>query len=184
MASGSGIPQVKGVILGFFKMKWFRILWIKITAGALGIGAGLSLGREGPSIQIGAVAAQGLSRLMGRTRMEERYLITSGASAGLAAAFNAPLAGTMFALEELHRNFRALSFSLQWLPLFPPPLCPSSFSDRRQVFPFLSLSICHRNTCGVWRLSPFPVDSQVSFSITVCSIWTLFTVFPSSEANI
>lgn len=105
MASGSGIPQVKGVILGFFKMKWFRILWVKITAGALGIGAGLSLGREGPSIQIGAVAAQGLSRLMGRTRMEERYLITSGASAGLAAAFNAPLAGTMFALEELHRNF-------------------------------------------------------------------------------
>lgn len=105
MASGSGIPQVKGVILGFFKMKWFRILWVKITAGALGIGAGLSLGREGPSIQIGAVAAQGLSRFMGRTRMEERYLITSGASAGLAAAFNAPLAGTMFALEELHRNF-------------------------------------------------------------------------------
>ena len=96
---------MKGVILGFFKMKWFRILWVKITAGALGIGAGLSLGREGPSIQIGAVAAQGLSRLMGRTRMEERYLITSGASAGLAAAFNAPLAGTMFALEELHRNF-------------------------------------------------------------------------------
>lgn len=57
MASGSGIPQVKGVILGFFKMKWFRILWVKIAAGALGIGAGLSLGREGPSIQIGAVAA-------------------------------------------------------------------------------------------------------------------------------
>lgn len=105
MASGSGIPQVKGVILGLYKMKWFRILWVKILAGALGIGAGLSLGREGPSIQIGAVAAQGLSRFLGRTRMEERYLITSGASAGLAAAFNAPLAGMMFALEELHRNF-------------------------------------------------------------------------------
>lgn len=105
MAGGSGIPQVKGVILGLYKMKWFRILWVKIIAGALGIGAGLSLGREGPSIQIGAVAGQGLSRLLGRTRMEERYLITSGASAGLAAAFNAPLAGMMFALEELHRNF-------------------------------------------------------------------------------
>ena len=56
MAGGSGIPQVKGVILGLYKMKWFRILWVKIIAGALGIGAGLSLGREGPSIQIGAVA--------------------------------------------------------------------------------------------------------------------------------
>jgi len=105
MAGGSGIPQVKGVVLGLMKMKWFRILWVKILAGAIGIGAGLSLGREGPSIQIGAVAGQGFSRLLGRTRMEERYLITSGASAGLAAAFNAPLAGMMFALEELHRNF-------------------------------------------------------------------------------
>lgn len=92
-------------------MKWLRILWVKILAGAIGIGAGLSLGREGPSIQIGAVAGQGLSRMLGRTRMEERYLITSGASAGLAAAFNAPLAGMMFALEELHRNFPAPSFS-------------------------------------------------------------------------
>ena len=149
MASGSGIPQVKGVILGFFKMKWFRILWVKITAGALGIGAGLSLGREGPSIQIGAVAAQGLSRLMGRTRMEERYLITSGASAGLAAAFNLPWRERCSRWRSSTAIFRALSFSLQWLPLFPPPLCPSSFSDRRQVFPFLFLSICRRNTCGV-----------------------------------
>ena len=87
------------------KMRWLHILWVKLTAGIIGIGAGLSLGREGPSIQLGAVTAQGVSRLMGRTRMEERYLLTSGASAGLAAAFNAPLAGVIFALEELHRNF-------------------------------------------------------------------------------
>ena len=104
-AGGSGIPQIKGVILGAIRLRWFRVLWVKLVGGILGIGLGLSLGREGPSIQIGAVAAQGMSRLFGRTRMEERYLITAGASAGLAAAFNAPLAGVMFALEELHRNF-------------------------------------------------------------------------------
>ena len=108
MAGGSGIPQVKGVILGLMRMNWFRILWVKLTAGVIGLGAGLSLGREGPSIQLGAVTAQGVSRFLGRTRMEERYLITSGASAGLAAAFNAPLAGVMFSLEELHRNFSAV----------------------------------------------------------------------------
>lgn len=105
LAGGSGIPQVKGAILGFIKMRWLRILWVKLLAGVIGIGAGLSLGREGPSIQLGAVTAQGISRLLKRTRMEERYLLTSGASAGLAAAFNAPLAGVIFALEELHRNF-------------------------------------------------------------------------------
>lgn len=104
-AGGSGIPQVKGIILGALRMKWFSILWVKLVSGIVGIGLGLSLGREGPSIQLGAVTAQGLSRGLGRSRMEERYLITAGASAGLAAAFNAPLAGAIFALEELHRNF-------------------------------------------------------------------------------
>jgi len=108
MAGGSGIPQVKGVILGFMRMNWLRVLWVKLTGGVIGLGAGLSLGREGPSIQLGAVTAQGISRVLGRTRMEERYLITSGASAGLAAAFNAPLAGVIFSLEELHRNFSAV----------------------------------------------------------------------------
>ena len=73
--------------------------------GIVGIGLGLSLGREGPSIQISAVTAQGLSRALGRTRMEERYLITAGASAGLAAAFNAPLAGVMFAYGRTAPQF-------------------------------------------------------------------------------
>ncbi|MBO5993279.1 MAG: chloride channel protein, partial [Acidaminococcaceae bacterium] len=66
MAGGSGIPQVKGVILGLMRMNWFRILWVKLTAGVIGLGAGLSLGREGPSIQLGAVTAQGVSRFLGR----------------------------------------------------------------------------------------------------------------------
>jgi len=105
MVSGSGIPQVKGAILGFMKMKWLSVLIYKFIGGILAIGAGLSLGREGPSIQLGATIGQGLSRRLGRTRMEERYLMTSGASAGLAAAFNAPLAGVIFSLEELHKNF-------------------------------------------------------------------------------
>ena len=105
MAAGSGIPQVKGIILGLMKMNWLRVLINKFIGGVLAIGAGLSLGREGPSIQLGAAIGQGISRKLGRSRMEERYLLTSGASAGLAAAFNAPLAGVIFSLEELHKNF-------------------------------------------------------------------------------
>ncbi len=105
LVSGSGIPQVKGVVSGHLEMNWASTIWWKFIGGILAIGAGLSLGREGPSIQLGAAAGQGVNRLFGGLRIEERILITSGASAGLAAAFNAPLAAVIFSLEELHKNF-------------------------------------------------------------------------------
>lgn len=105
LVGGSGIPQVKGVLTGHLKIKWFRVLLLKFVGGVIAIGAGLSLGREGPSVQIGATVGQGVSRLLGRLKIEEKFLITSGASAGLAAAFNAPLSGVIFAMEELNKNF-------------------------------------------------------------------------------
>ncbi len=106
MSTGSGIPQVKGILAGLLQAgNWFKIIGAKFVGGLLGIGAGLSLGREGPSVQLGAAAAQGVSRILGRPGLEEKYLLTSGAGAGLSAAFNAPLAGVVFALEELHKNF-------------------------------------------------------------------------------
>ena len=104
-AAGSGIPQVKGAVLGVFKLRWLRILLVKFAACALAIGSGLSLGRAGPSIQMGAMAGQSVSRLLARPRIEERYLISGGAAAGLAAVFNAPLAGVIFVLEEINHNF-------------------------------------------------------------------------------
>ncbi|AWK52141.1 H(+)/Cl(-) exchange transporter ClcA [Clostridium beijerinckii] len=108
MISGSGIPQVEGVLLRKLDMTWWRVILGKFFGGILSIGSGLSLGREGPSVQLGAAVGQGFSRVFKRVKIEEKYLITSGASAGLAAAFNAPLAGVMFALEEVHKNFSPL----------------------------------------------------------------------------
>ena len=105
MIRGSGIPHVKGAVTGQITMNWFRVLCLKFAGGILAIGAGMSLGREGPSVQLGAVIGQGLNRLFRGLRVEEKVLITSGAGAGLAAAFNAPLAGVVFSLEELHKNF-------------------------------------------------------------------------------
>ncbi len=109
MASGSGIPQVKGILLGRMRMNWFRVLYLKFLGAVLGIGAGLSLGRQGPSVQFGACIGQGISRLWGRSGFrEERNLLTAGAGAGLAAAFNAPLAGVVFCMEELAPGFSAV----------------------------------------------------------------------------
>ncbi|MBC8559126.1 ClC family H(+)/Cl(-) exchange transporter [Fumia xinanensis] len=105
MISGSGIPQVEGEMEGKLSQNWWKVLVAKCAGGILSIGSGLSLGREGPSIQLGAMAAKGFSRLTKRIKTEERLLMTCGASAGLAAAFNAPFAGVLFSLEEVHKNF-------------------------------------------------------------------------------
>lgn len=108
MTAGSGIPQVKGVLQNRLSVNWWKTVCGKFVGGTISIGAGLSLGREGPSVQIGACMGQGVSRMMRLAKVEEHFLMTCGASAGLAAAFNAPIAGVIFALEELHGNFSGL----------------------------------------------------------------------------
>lgn len=105
MIGGSGIPQVKGIIMGYLHDSWLGTLVAKFLCGTLGILGGLSLGREGPSIQLGACIAEGIGNKISKSRAEKKILIASGASAGLAAAFNAPIAGTMFALEEIFKYF-------------------------------------------------------------------------------
>lgn len=105
MTAGSGIPQVEGILAGKMDMNWARVLVLKFLGAVLGIGAGLSLGREGPSVQLGACFGQGLGRLTHRSAEEGHYLLATGAGAGLAAAFNAPLAGVIFCFEEITHGF-------------------------------------------------------------------------------
>ncbi len=103
--SGSGIPQVEGIVTRKMEVNWLKVLVYKFFAGILVLGSGLSVGREGPSVQMGAAIGEGVSRHTNKLDYEHKYLLTAGASAGLAAAFNAPMAGVMFALEEVHKNF-------------------------------------------------------------------------------
>ncbi len=105
LCTGSGIPQVKGELLGQIEQNWWQIILAKFAGGLCAIGAGLSLGREGPSIQLGAMVGKGFSKLRKKLKTEEKMLMTCGAAAGLAGAFSAPLAGAVFSLEELHKNF-------------------------------------------------------------------------------
>lgn len=105
MISGSGIPQLEGEMVGKLDQVWWKVLGAKFLGGFLCLLGGLALGREGPSIQLGAMAGKGISKGLDRGKTEEKFLLTCGASAGLAAAFHAPLAGVMFSLEEVHKNF-------------------------------------------------------------------------------
>lgn len=106
--SGSGIPQVEGQLAGEFDFPWWSTLWKKFVGGVLAIGSGLMLGREGPSIQLGAAVGDGYAHLSQKSGAERRVAIASGAAAGLAAAFNAPIASTLFVLEEIYHNFSPL----------------------------------------------------------------------------
>ena len=104
---GSGIPLTEAEVAGIADACWWKILPAKFVSGVLVTLAGLSLGREGPSVQLGGSAAKAVSRGLKRPRGEERLLITCGAAAGISAAFHAPLAGVLFAVEEIHREFSA-----------------------------------------------------------------------------
>jgi CIC family chloride channel protein len=104
-ASGSGIPHAEAVLREEVPPAPFRMLPVKFFGGLLAIGAGLALGREGPSVQMGASIAHMVGRLAHRTWPDARVLLAAGAGAGLAAVFNAPTAGAVFVLEELVRRF-------------------------------------------------------------------------------
>ncbi|MDR1016187.1 MAG: ClC family H(+)/Cl(-) exchange transporter [Coriobacteriales bacterium] len=103
MATGSGIPQVHGLIIGKVDYPWLRTLLAKFAGGALTVFAGLSVGSSGPSIQMGAAVASGASKLFGRSHTERNILIAAGAAGGLSAAFGAPLAAVIFVFEQILR---------------------------------------------------------------------------------
>lgn len=154
-AAGSGIPQVKGAIAGVFKLRWLRILLVKFMACTLAIGSGLSLGRAGPSIQMGSACGQGISRLLARPRVEERYLLSGGAAAGLAAVFNAPLTGVIFVLEELNHNFSGLLLFPALSASLAATLVSRIMLGRDTVFDFSGLPFMQFSDYWIILLSGF-----------------------------
>lgn len=102
---GSGIPYVKMVLTGMGKFIRLRSIFVKFFAGVAGIGTGLSLGREGPSVQLGAGAGEAIGKLFRMKSENKNKLIAAGAGSAIAATFNAPIAGTLFVLEELVQKF-------------------------------------------------------------------------------
>jgi CIC family chloride channel protein len=100
-AAGSGIPQLKLAFWKDFGTVPWRVAWVKFIAGIVSIGGGQSLGREGPSVQLAGAVSSNLAGLAGEAKQNRRLAAAAGAAAGLAAAFNTPLAATTFVLEEV-----------------------------------------------------------------------------------
>jgi len=117
-ASGSGIPQVKAVLARVPMALDMRVALVKLFAGILALGSGLPLGREGPTVQVGAALAAQLSRIFPTSPDYRRQLIAAGAGAGLAAAFNTPIAGVLFVVEELLQDVSGFTLGTAILASF------------------------------------------------------------------
>lgn len=105
MVRGSGIPQIEGAARGKVRFKWYVTMCSMFAASLACVFMGYPAGAEGPSLEIGGCAGSAVGTLLKRNQMVKRLQIASGASAGLAVAFNAPITGLVFAMEEAFRSF-------------------------------------------------------------------------------
>jgi len=117
-SAGSGIQEVEGILAGTLPpIRWRRVLPVKFFGGLLALSSGLLLGREGPTIHMGAGIAHAVAEKSRASRDRQHLLLGAGAAAGLAVAFRAPLAGILFAIEELRHEFPPTRQSIQAVSL-------------------------------------------------------------------
>lgn len=105
-AAGSGIQHVEACVRGQVEAETAQVIPVKFVGGLLAIGSGLALGREGPTVQMSAAIGSKVSRGMAMNRDDQNTVQASLAGAGLAVAFNAPLGGAIFVVEELTKSTR------------------------------------------------------------------------------
>ncbi len=103
---GSGIPQIEGFLEELLPLRWLRVLLIKFFGGLLALGSGMVLGREGPTVQMGGSIGKAVSSYFRASSEQSKTLVAAGAGAGLASAFNAPIAGILFVMEEMRPQFK------------------------------------------------------------------------------
>ncbi len=130
---------------------WMRILPVKFVGGLLCIGAGFSLGREGPTVQMGAAVAKFLSDVLRVPPKASPRLMACGAGAGLAAAFHAPLAGFIFTVEELQREFSSLTYAMALIAAVVADIVTTSY----------------RGSANAFHASGFPAASLSSLPICI-----------------
>ncbi len=179
-ASGSGIPHLKATLHRLRELRWRRVLPVKMIGGVLAIGSGMALGREGPTVQMGGAVGDAISRWLKVTARERLVLIAAGAGAGLAAAFNAPLSGLVFILEEVQRDFRPVVFGAAFLAAAAADIVARLASGQLPVFAVPSYPVPPLANLPLFILLGFVTGVLgVAFNKGLLKTQDLFGRFPS-----
>lgn len=110
-ASGHGVPEVMAAVAQRHGLMRGKVGWVKLVASSVTIGLGGSVGKEGPIVQVGAAFGSSVGRFFGVHGRPMRTLVACGSAAGIAAVFNAPIGGVLFALEIIIGSYNLASFA-------------------------------------------------------------------------
>ena len=163
-ASGSGIPQVKASLANIpIRLSW-RVATVKLVSAILTLGSGMTLGRQGPTVHVGAALAAGMSRVFPTSPDHRRQMIAAGAGAGLAAAFNAPITGILFVVEELLQDLSGLTLGTAIIASFIGGVLSRLLGG------------------GSLNLNLELIESQTSFTITELPFYLILGILAGSLA--
>ncbi len=168
-AKGHGVPEVmESIILHGGAMRP-RVVIAKITASAVSIGSGGSVGREGPIVQIGSAIGSVLGQFLKVSGSQLRTLVACGTAAGIAATFNAPIAGALFAMEIILSDFAISQFS----PIVISSVAATVIS-RHYLGDFPAFVIPHYELVSVWEMIPYALLGILAAIVALLFIKVLY----------
>jgi len=168
-AKGHGVPEVMESIVVRGGVIRPRVVIVKALASAVTIGSGGSVGREGPIVQIGAALGSTIGQVLGVSTRQIRTLVGCGAAAGIAAAFNAPIAGALFAVEILLGDFGVPQFS----PIVISSVVATVVS-RHFLGDFPAFDVPPYQLAGPFELIPYMVVGAFSGLVALSFISALY----------
>lgn len=168
-AKGHGVPEVIEAVILKAGVIRPRLVVIKSLASAIAIGSGGSVGREGPIAQIGAAIASSLGQRLHVSSTQLRTLAAAGAGAGIAATFNAPLAGALFGVEIVLGDFAVSQFSAIVLASVSATVVSRHFLGNTPAF-----AVPAHNIVSVWEAIPFSLLGVIAAGVALLFMWTLY----------
>lgn len=168
-AKGPGVPEVMENVAIRGGVIRLRVLVVKVWASAVSIASGGSVGREGPMVQIGASLGSLFGQITQITARQMKTFVGAGAAAGIAATFNAPIAGSLFALEIIIGDFGLAQFSPIVVSAVISTLISHQYVDKFGLFDVPAYQLV-----SMWELIPYIILGLVTGLVAVGFVRALY----------